>query len=333
MLQTLAARLLVLDVACGGFRVGMFLSRLLNEFWEKEIRPDLLEIGVDCDWDHESIFVINLDKARQVWRETETSLQLGPLYDYHVLMDTVVNQCVRALQKLCPCLTDIALEQIQVRPTVPFEEEWSLPFDIAFETQGTTIAFPDAKTFSPRVAEYAASQLPHKARLLFCFWNRCFRAACHEIFHCVQNLIGQTDSSTSSWVAEHDASFLSASLLAYALRDEAKLLGILLAQWEAEIVHLHALVPREIKLGYTQWRDSFGRVAPWDPSVLSGHGLYVKDRLAFEALTFNEDQFKTQLSLILEDRKGDISKIPPKCLLMEYPVSSDSGENLIFPRL
>ena len=42
---------------------------------------------------------------------------------------------------------------------------------------------------------------------------RCLKAISHEIVHCLQSKIKQTDPEPMSWSAEHDASYLAGSLL------------------------------------------------------------------------------------------------------------------------
>jgi hypothetical protein len=73
------------------------------------------------------------------------------MIEYGNIVESLIRDIVQVVVDLCPVFTLEDLSKIYCVPTVPFNEEWSQAFDIAFEgggDGGNLIAYPNANTFS-----------------------------------------------------------------------------------------------------------------------------------------------------------------------------------------
>ena len=135
----------------------------------------------------------------------------------------MIRVIVKIVSQRCAEFIDVSkLSTIYAQQTMPFGEEWSIPFDIAFEgggDHGNIVAYPNANSFNQVLIDYWHNIARTPGRIYVDFFARCLKACSHEVIHCIQAKIGQVDSDPFSWSAEYDASYLSGSLMAAASRD------------------------------------------------------------------------------------------------------------------
>eukprot|EP01105_Mastigella_eilhardi_P022626 TRINITY_DN5592_c0_g1_i1.p1 TRINITY_DN5592_c0_g1~~TRINITY_DN5592_c0_g1_i1.p1 ORF type:complete len:377 (-),score=104.59 TRINITY_DN5592_c0_g1_i1:74-1204(-) len=276
--------------------------------------------AVGCDGDgHERL---DDEALAHVLRQLEAVLEAPETFDYGSLVREITRWLLEALIANCPYLDRSQMRMIHAVPAVPFNEKWSVQMDISFEggaEGGNVIAFPDANKFSEGLIK-AWEALAHKpGRTHRDFFFRCYRGPPHEVIHCVQTKIKQFDST--GWIAEHDASFVSGSLM-YALSQHpsCKLLfpeGLyedVLVNWEWEVEREMQLFGGDIEQEYQTWRTACGLFVPKMTMATPGASYYLKNRLGLEALSEERDVLRQQLEMCLVNRTGDVSRLPAPTL-------------------
>lgn len=149
--------------------------------------------------------------------------------------------------------------------------------------------------------------------------------------HCFQSQLKQYDKD--GWVAEHDASFLSGSVL-YSLAScpsaqyifSPGLYEDLMVNWEEEVQQQKNLFTT-LDQEYVNWRNTCGLHKPTDvvPST-PGASYYFKNRyfswirlanihrISFDELTQDRTTLQHQLECCFRGRTGDLTKLPPPAL-------------------
>jgi hypothetical protein len=269
-------------------------------------------------------------------KKIEEKLFSPNLFSYHTIVSTLLSTLVPLFQSHCSSFFDVSLlNSIYAKPSTPFGEEWSAQFDIAFEgggEGGNLVLYPDANQFNPFLIQYWDSIARSPGRVYIDFVARCLKAVSHEIVHCIQSKVKQQDTHPLSWSAEHDASYLSGSLL-HAVAGHPKLREVLfegwwewlVQDWVDECTHQHYLYPSYSNKEYKKWRDSFGLVAPSDDVLLVRPGVayYFKNFIALESMVANSSQVKERLSACFEGRVGDVYQCPIYGLAAIKNVKSD----------
>ena len=241
------------------------------------------------------------------------------LFNYEQLVQALIKSVVKIVSEKCRDFLDVALlETIYARKTVPFGEEWSAGFDIAFEgggDHGNVVAYPDANNFNAVLLKYWYSIARIPGRVYVDFFARCLKACSHEVVHCIQSKHRQVDPDPLSWSAEHDASFLAGSLMAAACREPALQTQLgegwwewLMLDWALECEHQHSRYRGYTQEQYLLWRNAFGLVPPAEDVVKARRGVmhYLKNIISFEAMSFSPDVLQIQLEACFRDRTGDV---------------------------
>jgi hypothetical protein len=127
--------------------------------------------------------------------------------------------------------------------------------------------------------------------------------------------MGQKDLDPLSWSAEHDASYLSGSLLAVALiQIDPEFWRVYKGLWTEEIKErMQEMQDEKVEFEYQKWKNSFGLESPEQFIVdIETASFLFKDRLAYEAMTEDMQEFMNQFKTCFDDgkRTGDVRKYP-----------------------
>ncbi|MDP2439157.1 MAG: hypothetical protein Q8P67_25700 [archaeon] len=318
------------------WRCGEASQRLQTEWWrvgEAQARASMEELGLTVKVEEEEKKavvrlmndggeILSYEEVETVKEGIQEGLLLPGVFDYEGLVTALIRVLVRVVDEKCAGFLDTSrVREIYGRKTVPFGEEWSAPFDVAFQgggDHGNEVAYPDANEFNGVLVEYYDRLCRVRGRIFVDFFARCLKACSHEIVHCLQARAGQVDGDPLSWSAEHDASFLSGSLMAAAKGDPSlQQLGDgwwewLLLEWGLECEHQHFRSSGYALKQYARWRDSFGLQPPAPDTfrVRDGVSLFFKNAIAFEALTADPDLLQLQLEACFKGRAGDVYSAP-----------------------
>jgi len=256
----------------------------------------------------------------------ENITETAHVFDFGELVQNLIDMCRRAVVRARPTLFNHSdLSAIQIKRVIGFGEDWSAPFDIAFQVGqhgGNQLDYPDANEYTAAQRAEAASRLQHARRIRSNHVHRCFRAIPHEIIHCLQSRYHHVDSNRFNWGSEHDASFVAGTLLrvgaSWARQDDdgdgcfiaAGVLEAVLVEWLDEMVHLCPLeLDDELEASYLAWRDSFGHTAPRE--LRGVQATLFKDRIAWEHSSNDPEILGSQLDALFKDRTGDLYQYPP----------------------
>lgn len=139
--------------------------------------------------------------------------------------EAVMRACVDFIAERCGSYLDVErLRRCVMQPGTFFGEEWSLPFEIAWQASGAEgiLTIPNYVAWTEAHKQHLGeswrgANSVHTGRLWrFEFWD-CLRTPCHEVIHLVQHIAGQRMSTQA---AEHDGAF-STYLLMLALAAQA----------------------------------------------------------------------------------------------------------------
>jgi len=268
---------------------------------------------------------LTIEELSTFLEKAEQRLLRPNLFSYSTLVSSLVSSITSLLSDSFPEIfpSSLLLSSIYSKPTTPFGEEWSAMYDIAFEgggDHGNLVAYPDANNFNSFLIDYWHKLAVSPNRIYVDFFSRCVRAISHEIVHCLQSKLKQIDNNPQSWSAEHDASYLSGSLL-YAATKQTKVNGHSLDEllfqgwyewmmltWQDEVSHQKAMFDGYVGREYEKWKDSFGLTPPANDvtQIRTGTGYYFKNVIAFEALNISPQLMQVQIKACFQNRTGDV---------------------------
>jgi len=196
-------------------------------------------------------------------------------------------ELVPSLKKTVSVVTELLLEtlgvagemcklrNVEVGHAVMFNEQWSVPYEIAWQADGAglSIVMPDVPRFEHRHFAHFEATLGHRhagETVLYQFLGT-YVIPCHEVLHIVQHLHGLRDSDAKSYAMEHDASRLNYVMLWHVLQRD-----LACPAWGRWVVMLEAFNralqarakfeagPTSHYEAYRDWADSFGLNSPME---------------------------------------------------------------------
>eukprot|EP00927_Polykrikos_kofoidii_P029193 TRINITY_DN25282_c0_g1_i1.p1 TRINITY_DN25282_c0_g1~~TRINITY_DN25282_c0_g1_i1.p1 ORF type:complete len:490 (+),score=84.20 TRINITY_DN25282_c0_g1_i1:128-1597(+) len=203
----------------------------------------------------------------------------APLLNMHIdwlppLRATVSGIAEILIETLGSSLNLSQLREIKVQHATMFNEDWSVPLDVAWQADGAsnTIVMPDVPSFGkPHFDYFATYSMRHPGQTLLYQFLSTYVIPCHEVLHIVQHLHGHLlDRDPRSYAMEHDASRLNYVLLWHVLQRD----GQSAPEWFKWVVMLEAVNRtlhadeqfrgrfRSKRPAYRRWAASFGLDSP-----------------------------------------------------------------------
>ncbi|KAH3763139.1 hypothetical protein Pelo_5017 [Pelomyxa schiedti] len=260
------------------------------------------------------------------------------VFDYVRLMEAITARIVDILLQMCrdfiPPEDHALFKQIHPVPVIPFNEPWSAQIDIAFEgggEGGNCVAFPNPNNFGETQIRAWEGLAARPGRTHRDFFFRCYRSTPHEVVHCFQSKLKQCDKG--GWIAEHDASFLSGTLLQVLFTSDADhvlfpegLFDDIMLNWHEEVEHEKRKF-HHMESEYLSWRTSCGFQTPTEVVTgTPGASYYFKNRIALEAMTADLSIAAEELHLCFATvLHGDLrsgSRVLPPSVISLYTSSS-----------
>ncbi|KAJ3434293.1 stress response protein nst1 [Anaeramoeba flamelloides] len=166
--------------------------------------------------------ILKTGQIKQLIRLVEKRLYKPEIYDYKSISENVLLSVKNWFITNFDYLQSVGLEKVYITQNEPIGEKWSTSFDISYcggSDFGNEIGCPNPLKFSQVQTsktiiynwENYYSIRPN--RIFLDFWYLSYLAIPHEFVHCIQSKLGQLDKTILNWSAEHDASFLSYSVL------------------------------------------------------------------------------------------------------------------------
>jgi len=283
---------------------------------------------------------VKLNELFWIIREICRVASVPSFFDFKSIMERMLQCNVAVVSELCSSLksSDDLFQCLHELIPIPTKHDpsnpWLLPFEINFEANYAEkfIRFPDHYLLTrqhhfvglkwyqdhrmgmelPKTAESLTDEM--FGRLCCYHFAECLKVCSHEIIHCLQQIFNQHDSSSISWSAEHDASFVEQSLF-YQVATHADLKDLfppgfreLLLIFEHErTAHCFSMLPPLERKEYVKWRNSFGICCPElgieDNAETVDH---FKSFIASESVRLDRISLENQLKKLFKNRSGNV---------------------------
>ncbi|KAJ5070022.1 hypothetical protein M0811_11387 [Anaeramoeba ignava] len=254
---------------------------------------------------------INIKEYNELISILENQINKKGLFDYMSLAKDFLDEIKKYCLKKFPFISKEEIEPIYIKENVGFQEEWSVHFDLSFDSgddYGNCISCPNPNNFNKRLLdECYDSRLIGYGRVYVDYFQSIFTSIPHEFVHCIQSKKKQLDYSSLSWITEHDASILGTSFFYHIVKNmdqktfhkffpiEGLIELFVLHEFNHTIELKEKYSNEYIQKLYLNWIDDFGLNYPEedDPNINEETSNYMKQRVSIEGFFYSEDLFNT----------------------------------------